>query len=51
LHEVRERGVGEVNPVHGDFAAGDARVIDEVVAAYAFNTELFVDLSRAKAAA
>ena len=27
------------------------RVIDEVVAAYGFNTELFVDLSRAKAAA
>jgi len=27
------------------------RVIDEVLTAYAFNTELFVDLSAAKAAA
>jgi heme oxygenase len=27
------------------------RVIEEVVAAYRFNTELFVDLSKAKAAA
>jgi len=32
-------------------AAERERVIDEVVAAYHFNTELFIDLSRAKAAA
>lgn len=40
---------------HLDAAAWDAaereRVIDEVVAAYRFNTELFVDLAAAKAAA
>lgn len=32
-------------------AAESERVIDEVMRAYAFNTELFVDLARAKAAA
>ena len=40
----------QLDAVEWDDAERD-RVIEEVLAAYQFNTDLFIDLSRAKAAA
>tara|TARA_R110002051_G_scaffold268722_1_gene328729 strand:+ start:284 stop:502 length:219 start_codon:yes stop_codon:yes gene_type:complete len=40
----------QLDSVEWDDAERD-RVIEEVLAAYQFNTDLFIDLSRAKAAA
>lgn len=48
--EFKETYRDQLDAVEWD-AAERERVIDEVVAAYRFNTELFVDLSAAKAAA
>ena len=48
--EFKETYRDQLDAVAWDEAERD-RVIDEVVAAYKFNTELFVDLSAAKAAA
>ena len=48
--EFKETYRDQLDAVEWDDAQRD-RVIDEVVAAYKFNTELFVDLSAAKAAA
>lgn len=48
--EFKETYRDQLDAVHWDDSERE-RVIDEVLAAYRFNTELFVDLSAAKAAA
>lgn len=48
--EFKETYRAQLDAAGWDAAESD-RVIDEVMRAYAFNTELFVDLARAKAAA